>query len=558
MRHMQHTNYFRFLFFTLFVGAIGISATAQTERQINNEYREMIMNYIRQDVASRSKAMSKEAEQILINLPNDEKLYDETFIDLKADVVEGQDEDGNNELNFVYDLSYNCRHIEGVTDDYPEGSYAWNKSNSCRAICDLTKTLLDGRCSDFFKKGKRVTIKIFTSTDAKEISHINYGGEYGDFKYCPAIYNDENVRISVAQATGISTNAQLAYLRGQSVKSYLESNLNGISGTKNKFEFITKTASNQGSFYRRSSIQIIVHNAFDEVIKEMTEKLEDDDYIDINIPTVDPNSNNNTFVLIIANEQYTNPFPKVDYAANDGGTFQQYCIKTLGVPERHVKILNNVGRQEIKSLGINWLKDITVAVKGQANVIVYYAGHAITDADYNPYIIPNGINTKSIRGIADKMGTEIDLSKKETKKFLAQCLSLDTLCTWFNRVQNQGITFIMDASFDGSQRNGKPLLSIAKSSKKMRGMRIRNDITIFTAAAFNKPAYTYDDQKHGFLTYFMLKELRHNKGNMTYESLFKNINKSISYESSLQGKLQEPAITVGGKIKESWGEKSFK
>lgn len=542
----------------LFMCCFGTSVRAQSESQLNNHYRNLIIDYIRQDIATREKAMTKEAEKLLVSLPNSEKLYDESYITLKTDLAEGTDEDGNPEVNFVYELSYNCRSIEGASDDYREGLYRWNNSNSCKAICNLTKKFLDQNCRDFVRDGKQVTVRINSSTDAKEIKKLDYLGEYGDFRYCPATYNDEPVRISVSKASGITTNAQLAYLRGQSLKSYLEEYVECLKGTENKFEFHTRTAATQGSFYRRSSVQIVVHKAFDELIEAMTIKLKDDGYVDFNIPTTTPNSNPNTYVLIIANEQYPAPFPTVQYAANDANVFQQYCISTLGIPERHTKILADAGRQEIKDLGVEWLKDIARAQKGEVKFIIYYAGHGFTDENYTPYIIPNGVRTEKIRHFDVKIDCDLPLSKGDAKKVIAQSLSLDTLCNWFNRVPNQGITILLDASFNGYQRNGQPFIQTNKESEKMRGMRIRNDIVILSAAQFNKPAYLYDEQHHGFFTYYLLKELRHNKGDIDYETLFNNMSKGISYESSLQNKLQEPAVILGGKAKDSWGVRKFK
>lgn len=550
---------YKLLVLPLFVvGSMQIYAQTPSESQINSEYNDNIMGYLRQEVANTHAAINNEAKQYLVNLPNEEKLYDENYVIIKSNLVEGLKADGSKENNYVFEISYNCKHIEGVSDDYPSGAYMWNTSNSCRAICNLTQMFLEGRCKEYFRAGKEVTIRIHSTTDGEEISHINYNGEFGDFKYCPVVYNDESVRLSVNHNEGISNNAQLAYIRAQSVKAFLDDNVSTLGKTNNTYEFITKNYNTLGGHYRRSSIEIIVHGAFDETIEEMKNRLNNDDYIDFNIPVVEANSNPNSYVLIIANQDYSSPFPSVSYAGNDGEILQQYCIKTLGIPERHVKLIRNAGCQQIKDDGIHWLKDIITATKGQANLFIYYAGHAITDAEYNPYLIPNGIDVKNIKGLANNIGTNYTLSKSETKALLEQCVSLDSLCGWFNRLQYSGLTFIIDASFDGIQRNGRPLFNIKKNATKMRGMRIRNDLVIFNAANFDKTAFAFDDQHHGFLTYFILKEFKHNRGELTYQQLFNNIERQLTYESSLQNKLQEPIIIIGGKTKEAWAERSFR
>ena len=345
------------------------------------------------------------------------------------------------------------------------------------------------------------------------------------------------------------------------MKAYLEGNVSQLRRATNKYEFVTKTYDREGSQYRRSSIEIIVHGAFDETMAEMNNKLINDEYVDFNIPVNEAGTNTTTFALIIANDDYAKPLPDVPYASNDGEIFYQYCIKTLSIPERHVKLLRNANREVIKNEGINWLKDITVALNGEANIIVYYAGHGFTDANYNPYIIPTDINTTGIKALNGKQALieDLVLKKCDAKNLIGQSIALDTICnSWFNRVKFKNLTFIIDAGFDGTQRNGHSLFSIKKSSNKMKGMRIRNDIVMFVAADWNKTAYSFEQQHHGFLTYFMLKEIKRSRGDIDYGTLFESVDRQLNYESSLQGKLQQPKMVLGNKAKEGWQTRKFK
>ena len=68
-----------------------------SERSVNNEYHQIIMNYLEQDMSNRQAVMSKEAERIMVNLPNEDKIYDETFIDLKAKINHGKNAQGKKE-----------------------------------------------------------------------------------------------------------------------------------------------------------------------------------------------------------------------------------------------------------------------------------------------------------------------------------------------------------------------------------------------------------------------------------------------------------------------------
>lgn len=534
--------------------------TAQTEHQYNDDIHAFILKRLRQSTLQREKQMNKQIQQMLINLPNAEKLYDETFVRITTAVQEDTTEDGKPEINFVYNISYNCHHFEGTEDDYPSAAYLWNTSNSCRAICNLTKTLIDNEMSDIFAPGRKTTITITSTTDAAEIAHIDYKGEYGDFRYMPAVFNDENVRISIDQKDGITTNAQLAYARARSVTSYIEENINSLKQTENEFRYVTRCFDMTGPHYRRSSLQIVVHGAFDATARNLEAALLNDEYVDFNIPHIEENSNSKTYALIIADEEYTAPLPNCDFAINDGDVLHQYFVHTLGIPTRHVKVLHNAGRQEIYDEGIHWLKDIIKAQSGDVHIIIYYAGHGITNQKWAPYLMPSGIDVSKIRAFRSKTGQlpeDIVLKGGDAEKVLNQCISFDTLTGWFNRVEALSYTFIIDASFDGVQRSGKPFFTIKKESKRYRTPRVRSDIVIFMAADGDKTAYSFIDQHHGFFTYYILKELKYSRGEITFQDLFNNVTKNQAYESSLQGKLQEPSMIIGGKLGENWGTRTF-
>lgn len=535
----------------------GSTANAQmTEDILNGEYREIILKQLQKNVEKKETNIRQIAERYLLNLPNDKKLYDESKLSIKADLVSGVNSDGHAELNYRFSIEYTCRHFESLTDNYPTGAYLCEKSNASMAICELTRLMIDEVAPNYFKSGKKVDIKLKASTDITEVSHLDYGGEYGDFRYISARYNGESVRISVSSESGINTNAQLAFIRAQGLKSNLSENVNGLKTTENNYSYDTRSYSEEGSMYRNVGIEILVHAAFDEDIVEMNERLINDEFIDYNIPKIDENSNTKTFVLIIANERYPRPLPDVPYAYNDGEVMQQYCIRTLGIPQRQVKIIEDATMQQIKKDGITWLKEIASSQKGDCQFIIYYAGHGLTDYDRNPYLVPKDIDFSGIKSMRKKKSIDVDtrMSGRDTKRLLEQCIRIDTLCNWFNRIPVKSITMFVDATFDGNQRDGEPLVNMKLSEKKSKGLRLRNDMVIISAAAYDKTAFAFDEQHHGFLTYYLLKELKSRKGDISLSDLYNAVDTEVQRESSLQGKLQEPTITVGGKLKDTWGK----
>ena len=525
-----------------------------SESVVNSEYRDIILKELQKSVEKREKVMRDKADSYLLSLPNDRKLYDESKVGIKANLVSGVTADGLPELNYRIAIDYTCRHFESVTDNYPTGEYLCEKSNASLAVVELTRMMIDELGKDAFKAGKKVEIKLKASTDVTEVTHLEYLGEYGEFRYIAARYNGESVRISVSPATGIATNAQLAFLRAQGLRHNIEAKVNCLKNTENEFFYDTRSYEEVGSQYRNVGVEILVHGAFDEQIIEMNERLINDEFIDYNIPKTTENSNTNTYVLILANERYGEPFPDVPYAYNDGEVLTQYCIRTLGIPQRQVKIIEDATLPKIQKEGVNWLKDIAQSKKGDCHFVIYFAGHGLSDADYNPYLVPCGLNYKAIHGFKNKKTVDTDtrLSGRDSKKLLAQCLRVDTLCGWFNRIPVKSITMILDASFDGKQRDGEPLVNMKHYDKKAKGLRIRNDVVVMSAASFDKTAYAFDEQHHGFFTYFMLKELKKRKGDIDHYDLYNTVDMEVQKESALQGKLQEPFISVGGKLKENW------
>lgn len=566
--------------------AMLLPLAAQNERELNELYRDSIVEHLRQDVAAREQTMQKRAEQWLVSLPNNEKLYDESFLNVSCSVVANGESGDNLTLDLVYLISYNCRNAEGYSDDYPTGTYDVDSSNSCRAICSLTKTFVESVLADYFRAGKRVTVGIYSSADGSSIGGaMPYDGRYGEYRYVPSTFNDEQLRLSLDKQTGIVNNAQLAYLRAQAVRYYLENNVKNLQRTVNEYRYVTRSYADTGSYYRRSSIVLTVHDAFRETIEMMTADKIQDAYVDFNIPK-SLTTNENAFVLIIANENYTNVFlPTVPYAKNDGETMRRYFVSALGVPERQVKVLNNASREQIVNDGVHWLTDLAQAVarnnngvvEPQADIFIYFAGHGYTDFNNVTYLIPNRLNVegiKTLKNLEQRIGFvkapdsdpvyDITLKAKESAKFTFECISVDALCSMFKGFPVKNLTLIIDASMNGQQRNGAPMLraNVARDGKGVkRKANMRADAVVLMAAAPDKTAYSFDAQHHGFLTYFLAKEIKGAAGNLdgvTYQDIYEAVARKLGKESALQGRWQEVYGLAGGKYKDSWSKLKVK
>lgn len=256
--------------------------------------------------------------------------------------------------------------------------------------------------------------------------------------------------------------------------------------------------------------------------------------VDESIPVTGA-KNTNTFVVIIANEQYKN-VAQVPYALNDGNIFRKYCLSTLGVPEKNVKYLANATGNDIKTT-INWLQSVT-EVFDNPNVILYYAGHGIPDeASKSAYLLP-----------IDGNGSDISTGYK-----------LDDLYATLGAMPADHITVFMDACFSGSKREEGMLAQARGVALKAKAGVPQGNMVVFSAATGDETAYPNKEQGHGMFTYYLLKKLQETKGDVSLQELGEYITKNVRQQSIvLNGKSQTPTVTAATGVAGEWGNWKLK
>lgn len=252
--------------------------------------------------------------------------------------------------------------------------------------------------------------------------------------------------------------------------------------------------------------------------------------VDKNIPVTNK-KNSNTFTVIIANEKYQS-VASVPYAINDGNIFREYCVKTLGIPEKQVKYVPNATGNQIKAQ-VNWLQNICEVFE-DAQVIFYYAGHGIPDeSSRTAYLLP-----------VDGIGTDVSTGYK-----------LDDLYSALGNIPTKNVTVFMDACFSGSKREQGMLASARGVAIKARSGMPQGNMVVFSAAQGDETAYPNNEEKHGMFTYFLLKKLQETKGDVTLYELGEYIKTNVSQQSILlNGKSQTPCVTPSASLDASWRE----
>ena len=229
--------------------------------------------------------------------------------------------------------------------------------------------------------------------------------------------------------------------------------------------------------------------------------------IDQNIPG-STTENENTFALIIANENYQEE-PKVEYALNDGETFLLYCKKTLGIPEENVHLRKDATLNNIKT-ELDWMRKIADAYKGTARFMVYYHGHSTQD--------------------------QTALLPIDGKKAMSDTgYSLQELFQVLGNMSAASISVFLDTN-------------IRNTSLLPQGKTI-----VFTAATETEEAYPFKEKGHNLFTYYLLKKLQATNGDVSLGELETYLKEQVVRKSIVtQGKSQTPSVNVSAAVGETW------
>lgn len=261
--------------------------------------------------------------------------------------------------------------------------------------------------------------------------------------------------------------------------------------------------------------------------------------VDRNIPSTN-NHNPYRYAIIIGNQDYhsyqkdLNSEQDVPFAAEDANVFKEYCVKTLGIEERNMVLLNNATSAKMNQ-EIDFITRLA-AREPNAEIVFYYAGHGLpNEKTKEPYLIPVDVNASNL-----------DLA-----------IPLYDLYSKLSKAGAQKVTVFLDACFSGGGRDAGLVAS--------RGIRVTpkkdalsGNIVVFSATSADQTALQYAEKNHGMFTYFLLKKLQETQGQCTYSELFNYLSKNVG-ENSLRvnRKDQTPEVNTSPQVQESWGNWRF-
>lgn len=242
--------------------------------------------------------------------------------------------------------------------------------------------------------------------------------------------------------------------------------------------------------------------------------------------------------LVIANENYDKA-SSVFGALHDGCTVKEYLVKTIGVPEHQVLLVNNATGNQVRD-ALEQLRRRVKGADGEAEVIFYYAGHGLPDdATKEAYMMPVDANPLTI-------STLIPM-----KEIYASLRDMDA----------SAVSVFLDACFSGEGRDGSTINEARGVALKAKEVQPEGNMFVLSAASAQETAMPYKEKHHGLFTYFLLKKLQESKGNATLKELSDYVVRNVRLTSNSNpsiSKEQNPTIATSGEMTELFDKRSLK
>lgn len=250
----------------------------------------------------------------------------------------------------------------------------------------------------------------------------------------------------------------------------------------------------------------------------------------INAAPVTRKKNEKTFALIIANEEY-DMAANVDNAVSDGLAFKEYCTKTLGIPEENVRYSANMSFGKMRK-AVNDALDLVNLFDGEADLLLYYAGHGIPDNQTkDAFLMP-----------IDADGTDTQV-----------CFSLKDLYDKINGTNLNRCVVFLDACFSGAQRGGDMIVAARGVKLKPKEEVPQGKTIVFSATSEDQAAFSHKEERHGLFTYYLLSKLKESKGNVSLGELADYLKQKVGVESRrINNAPQTPTVSIAAGLENTW------
>ena len=114
-------------------------------------------------------------------------------------------------------------------------------------------------------------------------------------------------------------------------------------------------------------------------------------------------------------------------------------------------------------------------------------------------------------------------------------------------------TVFLDACFSGATRDNEMLFAERFVEFEVEDLVSKGNTVVFSATTGKQTAMGYDDQNHGFFTYYLLKALQESKGEICLKDLADNICTNVAAKSlDKKNKSQTPQVNPAPTLGDSW------
>ncbi|MDR3261383.1 MAG: caspase family protein [Tannerella sp.] len=256
----------------------------------------------------------------------------------------------------------------------------------------------------------------------------------------------------------------------------------------------------------------------------------------LNVDSVIPRTdrvNEDVYGVIIGNENYF--YESVTrFSANDATVFYEYCTRTLGIPAGNLSLKKDATYGDMLN-AIQFLKNAATAKNGNIRLLFYFSGHGMSDLkENNMYLLP------------------VDCSSNT----LQAALKAETLYKELSDMKTLSATVFLDACFSGKSSEGAltALMDGAGIEITPREASLYGNLVVFSATTDAEIAYPYEARQHRMFTYFLLKKLQAEKGDVTYFDLAGYVTNQVkSHAFDINKKMQTPKVQGSHDITGVWG-----
>lgn len=224
---------------------------------------------IRELVAKEEERLKLIADEIVLGARSTGVISDHTHIKVDTSTEESFDADhGGVVWNYNIDFSYEVEQEYTAHDDFAAGHYQTKESAAAMSMLAIVQRVFEDEFAKYIQAGKQVVITLSGSADALPIRRkIPYNGCYGNFEGYPCYIDDALSHVSVTKSSGITENEQLAFLRAEGVKDWLQTNVPQFNEMNLTWRTNVEVNKGTGSEFRRIGVRFQFIDAFAFLIK---------------------------------------------------------------------------------------------------------------------------------------------------------------------------------------------------------------------------------------------------------------------------------------------------